>query len=624
MPPPGMPPLDQQPVLPSGAKVLDSNMKEVAVSSNNTSADEDSSKQPPAAPRMPIEGPKLLPCPPGYVPPPQSLASLSTPGAGATWHYGYLPRAIRGPMMQHQYSAPNRSRNMPRNAPQGQQRGNGNRQQSQYREQNSHGSSGKDVVPDMSVPATGIAPGLSFPVVNTPPGIPQVQPHHHANRAPPSHMPGRGGNRFIPPQQQFGRNLPTGEMMKASDVKFVVSKVLQLTETQDPYNDDFYYIQTTIKKHEKRVREALDCNMPPPPPLPIPLPTWTETRERVKAEIDATRNRIENNSRLWESQEKVLGHTVRSDVSKPRAVLDLSTAEERLARCVPPDADPSAPSLFGDVDPLAPNAHELYDAGGGCEDDDEDRVNPFTTVLWNMRMAANRGFTALYTAQELHQLLMTPLVASNPMVRNEILANAQKSLALLSKCLGIKVHKPSSEIDPNSLPVIILDGALVAALLQTVKGKKLIARGLPIIPADERWTLLPVIVARILQKDPSEQSPEDAAVETTLLCTLIRFIEFEHQSITERQQHFQANHALDHTESLVMLLSHLRQCIKSVMVSQMEKSQLRKALKSSRKRAEVMNITLRLGNKITEVIDDESKKVDWWQMRDAFMLMLEN
>ena len=36
-------------------------------------------------------------------------------------------------------------------------------------------------------------------------------------------------------------------MMTPSDVRFVVSKVLQLTETQDPYNDDFYFIQVRLK-----------------------------------------------------------------------------------------------------------------------------------------------------------------------------------------------------------------------------------------------------------------------------------------------------------------------------------------------------------------------------------------
>lgn len=60
------------------------------------------------------------------------------------------------------------------------------------------------------------------------------------------------------------------------------------------------------------------------------------------------------------------------------------------------------------------------------------------------------------------------------------------------------------------------------------------------------------------------------------------------------------------------------------MISQMEKSQLRKALKSSRLRAETMQFILKLGNKVVEFIDDSVRKTDWAQLEEAFMLMLES
>jgi hypothetical protein len=44
-------------------------------------------------------------------------------------------------------------------------------------------------------------------------------------------------------QQQRGPRLPCGSRMTHSDVRFVVGKVLQTTETHDPFNDDFYFIQ---------------------------------------------------------------------------------------------------------------------------------------------------------------------------------------------------------------------------------------------------------------------------------------------------------------------------------------------------------------------------------------------
>lgn len=74
---------------------------------------------------------------------------------------------------------------------------------------------------------------------------------------------------------------------------------------------------------------------------------------------------------------------------------------------------------------------------------------------------------------------------------------------------------------------------------------------------------------------------------------------------------------------MVILLSRLRQTIKSVVIAQMEKSQLRHALKISRRRAEVMQSIVRLGNRVVEVVDQDSKKIDWEQLRDTFMQMLE-
>lgn len=75
----------------------------------------------------------------------------------------------------------------------------------------------------------------------------------------------------------------------------------------------------------------------------------------------------------------------------------------------------------------------------------------------------------------------------------------------------------------------------------------------------------------------------------------------------------------------VVLLAHLRQCIKSVLVSQMEKNQLRKSLLCSRKRAEVMHVITQLGDKVAiTVANNIDAQVEWSQLRDAFLLMLEN
>ena len=107
----------------------------------------------------------------------------------------------------------------------------------------------------------------------------------------------------------------------------------------------------------------------------------------------------------------------------------------------------------------------------------------------------------------------------------------------------------------------------------------------------------------------------------------LQFIQHEHDGICRRQAIPKPPPGLgdpgpDDSRDMSLLLGHLRQCVKSVMVSQMERSQLRNALKSSRKRAEVMNVILRLGDKVVEYMEDASRAADWSQLRDAFMLML--
>jgi hypothetical protein len=368
------------------------------------------------------------------------------------------------------------------------------------------------------------------------------------------------------------------------------------------------------------------------------LPTWTETKNRIRTQLDESRQHYEDRSRKWEVKEKVLGHNVKSDVSKPRAVLSIPRATSQ--------ARPVAES----ENPAGGSSNSLDDMINGLDDELDEGVQPaitpFTTVLWNMRGAVYRGYGALYVAQELRQLLSTPLVnaPNQAAVRADIIREAEAAVALVCRSVGLKEPTNTitastdflSKIQTNATTGVLLDGGLVAALLQTTKGKKLMRRSICLLQASQRWTLLPVLVARILQRDPSEQSKEDLVVEASLLATIIEFIQYEEDCIVNRVN-------VGNNIPPSVLLIHLRQCIKSVMVSQMETKQLRKALVSSRKRAEVMHIILRLGDQIVstfckedmseEEIEasampltyiDAQRKTDWMQLRDAFMLMLEN
>jgi hypothetical protein len=131
---------------------------------------------------------------------------------------------------------------------------------------------------------------------------------------------------------------------------------------------------------------------------------------------------------------------------------------------------------------------------------------------------------------------------------------------------------------------------------------------------------LPVILARILQIDPADQNEDDKAVEQVLLKTLLEFIRHSQQFQQDLQAQVPPGTVVPFT---LILVSNLRQCVKSVMVSRMEKSQLRQALLSSRTRAEIMHVIVQLGDSLTELTKDNPISVEWVQIRDTFMAMLD-
>jgi hypothetical protein len=77
--------------------------------------------------------------------------------------------------------------------------------------------------------------------------------------------------------------------MNASDVRFVISKVLQPLDTPDPYADDYYYLQTGIKTNNKLRDIAITSNEEFPPLIFVPLPTWKDTKERLRNQLEHVR-----------------------------------------------------------------------------------------------------------------------------------------------------------------------------------------------------------------------------------------------------------------------------------------------------------------------------------------------
>ena len=332
-----------------------------------------------------------------------------------------------------------------------------------------------------------------------------------------------------------------------------------------------------------------------------PLLFVSDSKNRISQQLEEYRRTVHQRSRQWEEKEQVLGHMQRSDISRPRELLSV------------------------------PNWQDLADQDGGDLDGGDGGAfrMPFVSRLWNMRQAVQRGYEALYSLQELNHLLLSPAVAVNPMAVGEVRAQIDRAVAGLSQAVGIRLPAVGGMDGLRGLGgagppsgEIALEGGLVAAILQTAKGKKLMSRSINLLPPEQRWALLPVILARVLQLDPAEQTAEEKDVEQKLMKTLVQFVQHsrEFQQVQAQQQQQRGSGAP--APFSAQLLGHLRQCVKSVMVSQMEKSKLRAALLSSRSRAEVMHVIVQVGDLVANDVDS-SVSDDWASMREAFMSMLD-
>jgi hypothetical protein len=235
-----------------------------------------------------------------------------------------------------------------------------------------------------------------------------------------------------------------------------------------------------------------------------------------------------------------------------------------------------------------------------------------------------------------------------------------------------------------------LDGHHVSAILQTVIGKKLLIRALHYLSPSHRWALIPVILARILLSLNSSTSntssggggantfispvktstgigsapatsasatsgsgnpggdtlttyqQETLEIERKLLRSISEYLKKCYQQHRENQQAIlnstsgsgvvsgglgQAPIITTATEFTHELLSNLRQCLKNIMITQMnKKSQLKESLLADRTRAEVLYLVVQLGDQLVsesaETLESQIT-IEWIQTKEAFMSLLD-
>ncbi|CAK9250379.1 unnamed protein product [Sphagnum jensenii] len=133
---------------------------------------------------------------------------------------------------------------------------------------------------------------------------------------------------------------------------------------------------------------------------------------------------------------------------------------------------------------------------------------------------------------------------------------------------------------------LAIDGALVAALLQTVKGKKLVTRSFALLPPEKRWVLVQPVLTRVLQAEVVVGLEEQGA-EVKLVGAVQFFFKQALLHASALQDHSRTAAGGPGLEAAVegyisfvqMVLAHFRQCLKGVIVTFMGGQQLRRALR---------------------------------------------
>jgi len=277
----------------------------------------------------------------------------------------------------------------------------------------------------------------------------------------------------------------------------------------------------------------------------------------------------------------------------------------------------------------------------------------FSSRLWAMRRAVQRGYEALDTVSELDILLQVPAIWSTPEAREEVLGEVDNAVNLLAQSLGIRgLGLTSADL--------AIDGALAAALLQSVKGKRLIARSFPLLPPEKKWLLVQPMLARVLQTNSSSSasnpSVEEIQADVALCSALITFFsQARNHATTLRQKDHSGGDSFSESRTSTttavepfwfvlasQLLAHCRVTVKSVLVGFLgpNRELLLKALQltseagpgeAGKVRLDVLRALLATGDKMlglllsapgVHVQDVDEKVQEWKQTKDALLSLL--
>jgi hypothetical protein len=322
--------------------------------------------------------------------------------------------------------------------------------------------------------------------------------------------------------------------MPPRDLTYVITAMMRPLQMSDPYNEDHYFHNF---RESETMKIAAQLSLPMPPQLQhmTPLPAMYKQKQAIAKKEAKFRDNVEKRASKWEEETKSLGHTVKSNTARPRALLAVAAV-------------------------LSQQHDETLSEEDGKRAD-----------LWSARTLIDQGFAALLTLMELQRVVQDGRVDER---KKEIVKqkDVRRNIHRLETCFGIIKDRKEVAVqnaqeaeeeaagvgddeqadagadpaaEPSATPkkrifyeytVVGCDAAKARAMLSLPKGMQLLARCVEtgILPHHSATLILPIALAFIL-KSPRPANSVAGAVEKEdrLLSALSKgLIEIESPSIS--------------------------------------------------------------------------------------------
>ena len=295
--------------------------------------------------------------------------------------------------------------------------------------------------------------------------------------------------------------------MEVKDALYVITSQLKSLNFIDPFNDEYYIIQTQKKDkllaEDAKVEQQLSSTNDT-----IPIPLFKDTKEMVKKQEEETRRKLEEKQKSWVNQVQSLGTFTRYNVSEQRQLLSIVDDETKKS-----EDNSDEEQLYGS------NSMTSF---------------PFSGSVWKLRKSIDDIYTNVLEIEEMDYLLTTPAISGQSSRRQEILMDRKKSVNKLVGAMSILYKTKlivTEGIDISRIPANV-DVDSVSRLMAVSKGIRGISKGLPYLPSGYRAPLLPLLLNNVLQKNPPLPSSDEGKTEDTLLIVINRIMNDPNSDVT--------------------------------------------------------------------------------------------